>query len=102
MRPPVLPVFEFLDTTGQPVTAAPPGLKDDLQAELQLAHVDSRARAVNGSECPGSDDGHAVRVEAIRAQTESRISEIEMVHEIECLESELEISFLGEVEVLQR
>src|SRR5262249_30377327 len=77
-------------------------LEDQFQAKLQFPHVDPGARAVNRSERSGSHDGSTVRVQAIGAQAQARISEIRVIHEIERLEAELEISLLGEVEILQR
>src|SRR5713226_2072250 len=77
-------------------------LKDQLQAELQLPHVDSGAGAGNGSETARPHDRNSVGVETIVPQSKVGVPEVRVIQEVEHLEPELEISLFSDVEVFQR
>jgi hypothetical protein len=74
--------------------------EEQLQAELQLSHVDSRAEAVDRSEGAGARKGNAGRVHRVAGERSVGVPEIRMVGEVEALKPELQVAALGEVEVL--
>ena len=77
-------------------------LEDQLQAELQLSHVDSRPEAVNRSEAARTRNGNARRVHRVGAQRGVGVPEVGMVREVEAFKPELQVAGLGEMEILHR
>jgi hypothetical protein len=75
--------------------------KDQLQTELQLAHVDTRAKAADGAKTACSWYRHARSVGSVAGERSVRIAKVGVVGEIESFEAELHVTALSEVEVLQ-
>src|SRR5207244_9099989 len=75
-------------------------LEIQLQAELQLPHIDSAARIVDRAEGARSRYGEAGGCEGVAGQRSIRISKAGMIQDIECLESEIQPFLLGEAEAL--
>src|SRR5579871_3668023 len=75
--------------------------KYQLQAELQLPHVNPRPRACDLAEAAGARDGHTARAQQVACQCYVRIAEIRMIGAIEAFEPELDVAPLGEFEIAQ-
>src|SRR5947207_810994 len=75
-------------------------LKDQLQAELQLPHIDSAARIVDRTEGPRTRDWATRCGYGVAGQRDIWIAKIGMVQDIESLESKIQTLLLGEAEAL--
>src|SRR5579859_1189131 len=80
---------------------SPTSLKDQLQAELQLSHIDARPKAADGAKASGARNRHPRLIRRVAGERCIGVPEVRMVCEVETFEPKLQVAALTEAEVLQ-
>ena len=78
------------------------GSENQFQTELKFAHIDARACAGDLAEASGTRNRDACGSELVGVQTHAGVAPIRVVGGVERFKPELQISALGEGEILER